>query len=147
MDVKNKIVENSIVNYVILNLHRLLRCHFRGDGWLTRYNNLGCRIYIRGERAFDIYSRLLKERIIFLTGPIDDNVSNLIVAQLLFLESEDQKPIYRFILTSWKCDLWFIILDTMNFIKPSVSTMHRQHAWEQFINGGEKNKILFVVHE
>ena len=45
----------------------------------------------RGERAFDIYSRLLKERIIFLTGPIDDNLSNLIVAQLLFLESEDPK--------------------------------------------------------
>ena len=45
----------------------------------------------RGERAFDIYSRLLKERIIFLTGPIDDNLSNLVVAQLLFLESEDPK--------------------------------------------------------
>ena len=73
-----------------------------------------------GERAVDIYSRLLKERIIFLGTPIDDNMSSLIIAQLLFLESEDaEKDIYMYInspggvITSG-----FGILDTMNYIKP-----------------------------
>ena len=76
-----------------------------------------------GERAFDIYSRLLKERIIFLGTPIDDYVSSLIIAQLLFLEAEDpKKDIYMYInspggvITSG-----FGILDTMNFIKPNIS--------------------------
>ena len=78
-----------------------------------------------GERAFDIYSRLLKERIIFLGTPIDDYVSSLIIAQLLFLESEDpKKDIYMYInspggvITSG-----FGILDTMNYIKPNISTI------------------------
>ena len=78
-----------------------------------------------GERAVDIYSRLLKERIIFLGMPIDDNISSLIIAQLLFLESEDSdKDIYMYInspggvITSG-----FGILDTMNYIKPDVATM------------------------
>ena len=78
-----------------------------------------------GERAVDIYSRLLKERIIFLGMPIDDNMSSLIIAQLLFLESEDSdKDIYMYInspggvITSG-----FGILDTMNYIKPDVATM------------------------
>jgi ATP-dependent Clp protease protease subunit len=79
----------------------------------------------RGERAFDIYSRLLKERIIFLTGPIDDNLSNLIVAQLLFLESEDPKADISFYINSpgGSVTAGLSILDTMNFIKPSVSTL------------------------
>ena len=79
----------------------------------------------RGERAFDIYSRLLKERIIFLGTPIDDYVSSLIIAQLLFLEAEDsEKDIYMYInspggiVTSG-----FGILDTMNYIKPNISTI------------------------
>ena len=79
----------------------------------------------RGERAFDIYSRLLKERIIFLTGPIDDNLSNLIVAQLLFLESEDPKSDISLYINSpgGSVTAGLSILDTMNFIKPAVSTL------------------------
>jgi len=79
----------------------------------------------RGERAFDIYSRLLKERVIFLTGPIDDNLSNLIVAQLLFLESEDPKADISLYINSpgGSVTAGLSILDTMNFIKPSVSTL------------------------
>lgn len=79
----------------------------------------------RSERAYDIYSRLLKERIIFLSTPIDDNVASLVVAQLLFLEAEDsEKDINLYInspggiITSGMA-----IMDTMNFIKPSVSTI------------------------
>ena len=78
-----------------------------------------------GERAFDIYSRLIKERIIFLGTPIDDYVSSLMIAQLLFLEAEDsEKDIYMYInspggiVTSG-----FGILDTMNYIKPNISTI------------------------
>tara|TARA_Y100000817_G_scaffold307968_1_gene295034 strand:+ start:418 stop:1026 length:609 start_codon:yes stop_codon:yes gene_type:complete len=78
-----------------------------------------------GERAFDIYSRLLKERIIFLGTPINDAVSNTVIAQLLFLEAEDpDKDIYMYInspggvITSG-----FAILDTMNYIKPDISTI------------------------
>ena len=79
----------------------------------------------RGERAFDIYSRLLKERIIFLTGPIDDNLSNLVVAQLLFLESEDPKADISLYINSpgGSVTAGLSILYTMNFIKPSVSTL------------------------
>ena len=79
----------------------------------------------RGERAFDIYSRLLKEKIIFLTGPIDDNLSNLNVAQLLFLESEDPKADISLYINSpgGSVTAGLSILDTMNFIKPSVSTL------------------------
>jgi ATP-dependent Clp protease protease subunit len=79
----------------------------------------------RGERAFDIYSRLLKERVIFIVGPIDDFMANLVVAQLLFLESENpDKDIHLYInspggvITSG-----LSIYDTMRFIKPDVSTM------------------------
>ena len=78
-----------------------------------------------GERAFDIYSRLLKERIIFLGTPINDTVSNTVIAQLLFLEAEDpDKDIYMYInspggvITSG-----FAILDTMNYIKPDISSI------------------------
>jgi ATP-dependent Clp protease, protease subunit len=79
----------------------------------------------RGERAFDIYSRLLKERVVFVVGPIDDYMANLIVAQLLFLESENpDKDVHLYInspggiITSG-----LSILDTIRFIKPDVSTM------------------------
>jgi len=92
------------------------------------YNNLVPMVVestSRGERAFDIYSRLLKERIIFLTGPIDDNLSNLIVAQLLFLESEDPQADISLYINSpgGSVTAGLSILDTMNFIKPSVSTL------------------------
>lgn len=78
-----------------------------------------------GERAYDIYSRLLKERIIFLGGPIDDVVANLIVAQLLFLESEDpKKDIYLYINSGGGVVTSALaILDTMNYIKPDISTV------------------------
>ncbi len=79
----------------------------------------------RGERAFDIYSRLLKERIIFISGPIDDNVANLIVAQMLFLESEDpEKDIYLYINSPGGVVYsGLAIYDTIQYIKPDVSTI------------------------
>ena len=78
----------------------------------------------RGERAYDIYSRLLKERIIFLGTPIDDNISNLIIAQLLFLAAEDpEKDIYLYINSPGGIiSSGLAILDTMNYIKPDVVT-------------------------
>ncbi|NLM25154.1 MAG: ATP-dependent Clp endopeptidase proteolytic subunit ClpP [Firmicutes bacterium] len=79
----------------------------------------------RGERAFDIYSRLLKERIIFLAGPIDDYVANLVVAQLLYLESEDpEKDIYLYINSPGGVVYsGLAIYDTIQYIKPDVSTI------------------------
>ena len=79
----------------------------------------------KGERAYDIYSRLLKERIIFLVGPVNDNVASLITAQLLFLESEDpKKEIYLYINTpGGLVTAGLGIYDTMQYIKPDVSTL------------------------
>jgi len=79
----------------------------------------------RGERAFDIYSRLLKDRVIFLGGPIDDSVANLVVAQLLFLESENpDKDISVYINSpGGVVTAGLAIYDTMQFIKPDISTM------------------------
>jgi ATP-dependent Clp protease protease subunit len=79
----------------------------------------------RGERAYDIYSRLLKERIVFLVGPINDNVATLITAQLLFLESEDPKKEIFFYINSpgGLVNAGFGVYDTMQYIKPSVSTL------------------------
>ena len=79
----------------------------------------------RGERAYDIYSRLLKERIIFLGGPIDDSVANVVVAQLLFLESEDpDKDIHLHINSpGGVVTAGLAIYDTMQYIKPDVSTI------------------------
>jgi len=79
----------------------------------------------RGERAYDIYSRLLKERIVFLVGPINDNVASLVTAQLLFLESEDpKKEIYLYINSpGGLVTAGLGIYDTMQYIKPDVSTL------------------------
>ena len=79
----------------------------------------------RGERAYDIYSRLLKERVIFIVGPIEDHMANLIVAQLLFLESENpDKDIHLYINSpGGSVTAGMSIYDTMQFIKPDVSTM------------------------
>ncbi len=79
----------------------------------------------RGERAYDIYSRLLKERVIFLVGPVNDVTANLIVAQLLFLESENpDKDIYFYINSpGGSVSAGLAIYDTMQFIKPDVSTL------------------------
>ena len=79
----------------------------------------------RGERAYDIYSRLLKERVIFVVGPIEDHMANLIVAQLLFLESENpDKDIHLYINSpGGSVSAGLAIYDTMQFIRPEVSTM------------------------
>jgi ATP-dependent Clp protease protease subunit len=78
-----------------------------------------------GERAYDIYSRLLKERIIFLGGPIDDDVANLVIAQLLFLESEDAKKDISLYINSpgGSVTATLAMVDTMNHVKPAVSTV------------------------
>ena len=105
----------------------------------------------RGERAFDIYSRLLKERVIFIVGPIEDHMANLVVAQLLFLESENpDKDIHLYInspggiITSG-----LSILDTMRFIKPDVSTLCIGQAASMgavLLTGGTKGKRYCLPH-
>src|ERR1700723_2999424 len=79
----------------------------------------------RGERAYDIYSRLLKERIIFITGPIQDGVASLVVAQLLFLEAENPKKEVSMYINSpgGVVTSGLAIYDTMQFIRPAVSTL------------------------
>lgn len=79
----------------------------------------------RGERAYDIYSRLLKERVIFLSGPVNDQMANLVIAQLLFLESENpEKDISLYINSpGGSVSAGLAMFDTMNFIKPDVSTL------------------------
>ncbi len=78
----------------------------------------------RGERAYDIYSRLLKERVVFLVGPVNDGIANLVVAQLLFLESENPDKDINFYINSpgGSVSAGLAIYDTMQFIKPDVST-------------------------
>ncbi len=98
-----------------------------------------------GERAYDIYSRLLNERIIFLGGPIDDHVANVIIAQLLFLESEDsKKDIYLYINSpGGHVTAGMAILDTMNHIKPDVATVCVGVAASMgalLLSAGEKGK-------
>ncbi len=79
----------------------------------------------RGERAYDIYSRLLRDRIIFIGTPIDDNIANLVIAQLLFLESEDpEKDIYLYVHSpGGVVSAGLAIYDTMQYIKPQISTI------------------------
>jgi ATP-dependent Clp protease protease subunit len=98
-----------------------------------------------GERAFDIYSRLLKERIIFLGGPIDDTVANLIIAQLLFLQSESEKEDIKFYINSpgGSVTATLAVYDTMKHIKPNVSTVCVGQAASGaavLLAGGEKGK-------
>ena len=99
----------------------------------------------RGERAFDIYSRLLKERIVFLVGPVTDESANLVVAQLLFLESENpDKDIFFYINSpGGSVTAGMSIYDTMNFIKPDVSTSCLGQAASMgafLLSAGEKGK-------
>nr|WP_314052997.1 ATP-dependent Clp endopeptidase proteolytic subunit ClpP [uncultured Neisseria sp.] len=99
----------------------------------------------RGERAFDIYSRLLKERIVFLVGPVTDDSANLVVAQLLFLESENpDKDIFFYINSpGGSVTAGMSIYDTMNFIKPHVSTLCLGQAASMgafLLSAGEKGK-------
>lgn len=88
-------------------------------------NSYGCRQTSRGERSYDIYSRLLKERVIFLNGEVEDHMANLIVAQLLFLESEDPKKDINIYINSpgGSVTAGMAIYDTMQFIKPDVRTL------------------------
>ncbi|SIQ07407.1 ATP-dependent Clp endopeptidase proteolytic subunit ClpP [Marinobacterium stanieri] len=99
----------------------------------------------RGERAYDIYSRLLKERVIFLVGPVEDHMANLIVAQLLFLEAENpDKDIHLYINSpGGSVTAGMAIYDTMQFIKPDVSTMCIGQAASMgafLLAGGAKGK-------
>lgn len=99
----------------------------------------------RGERSYDIYSRLLKERVIFLVGPVNDQTANLIVAQLLFLESENpDKDISLYINSpGGSVSAGLAIYDTMNFIKPNVSTLCMGMAASMgafLLAAGEKGK-------
>jgi ATP-dependent Clp protease protease subunit len=113
-------------------------------------NNLGLIPMVieqtsRGERSFDIYSRLLKERVIFAVGPVEDSMANLIVAQLLFLESENpDKDIHLYINSpGGSVTAGLSIYDTMQFIKPDVSTMCLGQAASMgafLLSGGAKGK-------
>lgn len=105
----------------------------------------------RGERAYDIYSRLLKERVIFIVGPIEDHMANLIVAQLLFLESENpDKDIALYINSpGGSVSAGMSIYDTMQFIKPDVSTMVIGQAASMgavLLAGGAKGKRYSLPH-
>jgi len=103
----------------------------------------------RGERSFDIYSRLLKERVIFIVGPIEDQMANLIVAQLLFLESENPDKDVQLYINSpgGSVTAGLSIYDTMQFIKPEVSTMCVGQAASMgafLLSGGAKGKRLIL---
>ena len=105
----------------------------------------------RGERAYDIYSRLLKERVIFLVGPVEDNVANLIIAQLLYLESENPDKDINLYINSpgGSVSAGLAIYDTMQFIKPNVSTMCVGQAASMgalLLAGGQKEKRYCLPH-
>jgi len=105
----------------------------------------------RGERAFDIYSRLLKERVIFIVGPIEDHMANLVVAQLLFLESDNpDKDIHLYINSpGGSVTAGMAIYDTMRFIKPDVSTICVGQAASMgafLLSAGTKGKRFALTH-
>jgi ATP-dependent Clp protease protease subunit len=105
----------------------------------------------RGERAYDIYSRLLKERVIFVVGPVEDHMANLVVAQLLFLESENpDKDIHLYINSpGGVVSAGLSIYDTMQFIKPDVSTICVGQAASMgalLLTGGAKGKRFCLPH-
>ena len=104
----------------------------------------------RGERAYDIYSRLLKERIVFIVGPINDNIASLVTAQLLFLESEDpKKEISLYINTpGGLVTAGLGIYDTIQYIKPDVSTLCIGQAASMgsfLLAAGTKKKKIFIT--
>jgi len=105
----------------------------------------------RGERAYDIYSRLLKERVVFLVGPVDDNTANIIVAQLLFLESENPDKDISFYINSpgGSVTAGMAIYDTMQFVNCDVSTMVIGQAASMgalLLAGGSKGKRFSLPH-
>ena len=104
-----------------------------------------------GERSYDIYSRLLKDRVIFLTGPIEDHMANLVVAQMLFLESDNpDKDMHLYINSpGGSVSAGLSIYDTMQFIQPEVSTMCVGHAASMgavLLAGGAQGKRLMLPH-
>jgi ATP-dependent Clp protease protease subunit len=105
----------------------------------------------RGERSYDIYSRLLKERVVFLCGPVEDLVANVVVAQLLFLESENPDKDIHFYINSpgGMVSAGLAIYDTMQFIKPDVSTLCIGQAASMgalLLAGGAKGKRYVLPH-
>lgn len=105
----------------------------------------------RGDRAFDIYSRMLKERVVFLVGAVDDHIANLIVAQLLFLESENpDKDIHLYINSpGGAVTSGLAVYDTMQFVKPDVSTVVIGQAASMgalILAGGSKGKRYALLH-
>jgi len=105
----------------------------------------------RGERAYDIYSRLLKERVIFLVGPVEDYMANLVVAQLLFLESENPEKDIAIYINSpgGSVSAGLAIYDTMQFIKPDISTICVGQAASMgavLLAGGSKGKRFCLPH-
>jgi ATP-dependent Clp protease protease subunit len=105
----------------------------------------------RGERAYDIYSRLLKERVVFLVGPVDDHTANVIVAQLLFLESENPDKDINLYINSpgGSVSAGLAIYDTMQFIRPDVSTMCIGQAASMgamLLTAGAKGKRYCLPH-
>ena len=105
----------------------------------------------RGERAYDIYSRMLKERLVFLVGPIEDHMANLVVAQLLFLESENPDKDINLYINSpgGAVNAGLAIYDTMQFIKPDVSTVCIGQAASMgalLLAGGAKGKRYCLPH-
>ncbi len=126
------------------------------DGGALDTRNLGLVPMViettgRGERAYDIYSRLLKERVVFLVGPVEDYMANLVVAQLLFLESENpDKDIHLYINSpGGAVSAGLAIYDTMQYIKPDVSTVCIGQAASMgalLLTGGAKGKRFCVPH-
>ncbi len=126
------------------------------DGGALDARNLGLVPMViettgRGERAYDIYSRMLKERVVFLVGPVEDHMSNLIVAQLLFLESENpDKDIHLYINSpGGAVTAGLAIYDTMQYIKPDVSTVCIGQAASMgalLLSGGAKGKRFCLPH-
>jgi len=127
-----------------------------GNGGASNIQSLGLVPMVveqtpRGERAYDIYSRLLKERVVFVVGPVEDHMANLIVAQLLFLESENpDKDIHMYINSpGGSVTAGLSIYDTMQFIKPDVSTMCIGQAASMgaiLLAGGTKGKRYSLPH-
>ena len=130
--------------------------HFTENDGALNSTNLGLVPMViestgRGERAFDIYSRMLKERVIFLVGPVEDHMANLIVAQLLFLESENpDKDIHLYINSpGGAVNAGLAIYDTMQFIKPEISTVCIGQAASMgavLLAGGAAGKRFALPH-
>ena len=126
------------------------------DGGALDTRNLGLVPMViettgRGERAYDIYSRMLKERVVFLVGPVEDHMANLVVAQLLFLESENpDKDIHLYINSpGGAVSAGLAIYDTMQYIKPDVSTVCIGQAASMgalLLTGGAHGKRFCVPH-